>query len=148
MTHAHTLTRILTFSSSSLCFSVSFNSLNWNWSTLWACFSRSYSCGEQERAWQQVSIPPNQYLNLCVSVKYIFSVLFYCTYEAAESKQSISYTLEVSIFMVVRSWELCMHADLSLSSVYPYLLIYLQDRSQSWKTQEIYRLIWDALWQR
>lgn len=53
--HTHSGRQILTFSSSSLCFSVSFISLNWNWSTLWACFSRSCSCGEQETAWQLIT---------------------------------------------------------------------------------------------
>lgn len=36
--------KILTFRSSSLCLSVSLISVNWNWSTLWACFSLSSSC--------------------------------------------------------------------------------------------------------
>lgn len=55
VTHIHTGGQILTLSSSSLCFSVSFISLNWNWSTEWACFSRSYSCEEQETAWQPIT---------------------------------------------------------------------------------------------
>lgn len=66
----HTLkdTQILTFSSSSLCFSVSFISLNWNWSTLWACFSRSNSCEEQETAWQPRTLQESYFQHSVPSV--------------------------------------------------------------------------------